>query len=265
VGQPVVVENRPGGGGVIGTEIVAKSPPDGYTIMLASPSPIVVAPHLHRKLAYNPLKDLAPITLISVVPSLLVVHPSLPPKSVRELIAFAKARRGELTFSSSGNGGSGHLAGEMLKMMAGVDMLHVPYKGTGPATIAVLSGEVSLSFGNIMSTLPYVKSGRLRALAVSTPKRSPVVPDVPAVSETLPGYSAGPWYGVLAPAGTPPEIVARLNQEVVKILRSPEVKQTLSSEGADPVGSTPAEFAAVLQTETERWGKVVRQAGMKID
>ena len=265
LGQPVIVENRPGAGGVIGTEIVAKAPADGYTIMLASPSPIVVAPHLHKKLAYRPLNDLAPITLISVVPAVLAVHPSLPAKSVKELVAFAKARPAQLTFSSSGNGGTGHLAGEMLKMMSGVDMVHVPYKGTGPATTAVLSGEVSLSFGNIISVLPHVKGGRLRAIAVTTPKRSPVLPDVPAVAETLAGYSAGPWYGVLAPAGTPQEIISRLNQEIVKILRSPEVMKTLSAEGADPIGSSPGEFANLLKTETERWGKVVRQAGMKID
>jgi tripartite-type tricarboxylate transporter receptor subunit TctC len=211
------------------------------------------------------LKDLAPITLISVVPALLTVNPAIPAKSVKELVALAKAKPGQLTFSSSGNGGTGHLAGEMLKMMAGVDMVHVPYKGTGPATVAVLSGEVSMSFGNMISVLPHVKSGKVRALAVSTPQRSPVVPDLPTVAETLPGYSAGPWYGVLAPAGTPPAIVMRLNQEIVKILRSPEVKENMSSEGADPIGSSPAEFAAHLKAETERWGKVVTQAKMRID
>jgi tripartite-type tricarboxylate transporter receptor subunit TctC len=265
LGQPVVVENRPGGGGVIGTEVVAKSAPDGYTIMLASPSPIVVAPHLHKKLGYDPLKDLAPVTLITVVPAVMAVHPSLPVKSVKELIVLARAKPSALTFSSSGNGGTGHLSGEMLKMMAGVDMLHVPYKGTGPATTAVLSGEVSLTFGNIISLLPHVKGSRLRSLAVTTPKRSPVLPEVPAVAETLPGYSAGPWYGVLAPGNTPQDVIAKLNQEIVKILRSPEVKQTLASEGADPVGSTPADFAKHLKSETERWGKVVREARMKVD
>jgi tripartite-type tricarboxylate transporter receptor subunit TctC len=196
---------------------------------------------------------------------MLIVSSSVPAKSVKELVALAKSKPGQLTFSSSGNGGTGHLAGEMLKMMAGVDMVHVPYKGTGPATTAVLSGEVSMSFGNMISVLPHVKSNKLRALAVTTPKRSPVVPDTPTVAETLPGYSAGPWYGVLAPAGTPASIINRLNQEIVKILRSPEVKENLSSEGADPIGSSPGEFAAHLKAEAERWGKVVRQAKMKID
>ena len=265
LGQPVVIDNRPGAGGVIGTEIVVRSPPDGYTLMLASPSPIVVAPHLHKNLAYDPLKDLAPITLISIVPAILAVHPGLPAKSLKEFVALAKSKPGQLAFSSSGNGGTGHLAGEMLKMMAGVDMVHVPYKGTGPATTAVLSGEVSTSFGNMISLLPHVKSSKLRALAVTTPKRSPVMPDLPTVAETLPGYSAGPWYGVLAPAGTPATVINRLNQEIVKILRSPEVKENMSGEGADAIGSSPAEFAAHLRAETERWGKVVRQTRMKID
>jgi tripartite-type tricarboxylate transporter receptor subunit TctC len=265
LGQSVVIDNRPGAGGVIGTDIVAKSPPDGYTIMLASASPITVAPHLHKQLPYNPLKDFAPITLITIVPAVLAVHPTLPVSSVKELIALAKKKPGQLTFSSSGNGGTGHVSGEMLKMMAGVDMLHVPYKGTGPATTAVLSGEVSLTFGNMISVLPHVKSGKLRALAVTTAKRSPVLPNVPIVAETLPGYLSGPWYGVLAPAGTPVPIVSRLNQEIVRILRSPEVAENLRSEGADPIGSSPADFAAHLKSETERMGKVVRLSKMKVD
>lgn len=259
----VIVENRPGAGGTIGTEVVARSLPDGYTIMIASPSPIVVAPHLQAKLGYDPLKDLSPITMISVVPAVLIVNPSLPVKSVKELIALAKLKPDQLTFSSSGNGGTGHLAGEMLKMMTKTQMIHIPYKGTGPATTAVVSGEVSLSFGNIMSTLPYVRNGRLRGIAVTTSTRSPVLPEVPAVAEFLPGYSAGPWYGVLAPAGLPSAIADRLHREIVKILHSPEVAKVLKAEGADPVGNTPAEFAAHLRDETERWGKVVRETKMK--
>lgn len=264
-GQTVVVDNRPGAGGLIGTEIVAKSPPDGHTLMLASPSPIVVAPHLHKKLPYDPLKDLAPITLITMVPAVMAVHPSVPVKTVAEFVKFAKSKPGAINYSSSGNGGTGHLAGEMLKTMTGIQMTHVPYKGTGPATAALVSGEVNLSFGNIISVLPHVKGGRVTGLAVTTPKRSPVMPDLPSVAETIPGYSAGPFYGVLAPAGTPPAIVARLNREIVKILFSADVRSNLSSEGAEPIGSSPAEFAALLKAETERWGAVVKQAGIRAE
>jgi tripartite-type tricarboxylate transporter receptor subunit TctC len=265
LGQSVVVENRPGAGGLIGTELVAKSPADGYTIMLASPSPIVVAPHLYKKLPYSPLKDLTPITLISIVPAIMAVHPSVPARSVKESIQLAKAKPSQLTYSSSGNGGTGHLAGAMLDSMAGTRMIHVPYKGTGPATTAVVAGEVSLSFGNMISMLPHVKSGRVRALAVTSAKRSPVLPDVPVVAETVPGYAAGPWYGVLAPAGTPAAVIGLLNREIVKMLHTPELKDILSAEGAAPIGSSPAEFAALLKEETERWGRVVRQADIRIE
>lgn len=265
LGQSVVVENRPGAGGLIGTELVAKSPADGYTIMLASPSPIVVAPHLYKKLPYSPLKDLTPITLVSIVPAIMAVHPSVPARSVKELIQLAKAKPGQLTYSSSGNGGTGHLAGAMLDSMAGTRMIHVPYKGTGPATTAVVAGEVSLSFSNMISMLPHVKSGRVRALAVTSAKRSPVLPDVPAVAETVPGYAAGPWYGVLAPAGTPAAVIDLLNREIVKMLHTPELKDNLSAEGAEPIGSSPAEFAALLKVETERWGRVVREADIRIE
>ena len=265
LGQAVVIDNRPGAGGVIGGEIVAKSPPDGYTIMLASSSPITVAPHIQKRMPYDPLKDFTPVTLIAIVPALLAVHPALPVKSVKDLIALAKAKPGALTFSSSGNGGTGHVSGEMFKMLAGVDMLHVPYKGTAPATTAVVSGEVSLTFGNMISLLPQVKMGKLRALAVTTAKRSPVLPNIPTVAETLPGYLSGPWYGVLAPAGLPPAILSRLNQELVKVVHSREVSDSLRSEGAEPIGSSPAEFAAHIKSELERMGKVVRQSKMKVD
>jgi tripartite-type tricarboxylate transporter receptor subunit TctC len=265
LGQAVVIDNRPGAGGVIGGEIVAKSPPDGYTIMLASSSPITVAPHIQKRMPYDPLKDFTPVTLIAIVPALLAVHPALPVKSVKDLIALAKVKPGALTFSSSGNGGTGHVSGEMFKMLAGVDMLHVPYKGTAPATTAVVSGEVSLTFGNMISLLPQVKMGKLRALAVTTAKRSPVLPNIPTVAETLPGYLSGPWYGVLAPAGLPPAILSRLNQELVKVVHSREVSDSLRSEGAEPIGSSPAEFAAHIKSELERMGKVVRQSKMKVD
>lgn len=265
LGQPVVIDNRPGGGGTIGMAIAADAEPDGYTIVMASPSPIVVAPHLQSDLSYDPLVDLAPITLISVVPSILAVHPSVPVTTVQELIDYAKAHPGELTFGSSGPGGSGHLAGEMFKTMAGVDMLHIPYTGTGPATQALIAGEIDVLFGNMISLLPQVEAGTVRAIALSTPERSPLVPDLPTVSETVPGYAAGPWYGLLAPGGTPPDIIAKLNAEVAAILQSPEISQRLTSEGAEPSGNSPEAFAAFLKEESDRWGKVVREAGITVD
>ncbi len=260
LGVSVVIDNRPGAGGVVGTEIVTKSPPDGYTLMLGTPAPITVAPSLMKKMPYDPLRDLTPITLVSIVPAVVAVHPSVPAKSIKELVALAKTKPGQMTYSSSGNGGTAHLSGLMLQTMAGIDIIHVPYRGTGPALTAAMSGEVSFTAGNIISSLPMVKAGRVRALAVTSEKRSPVLPDVPAVAETIPGYSAGPFYGVLGPGGMPAELVNRIRNEIVKILHAPEMKNRLSAEGGEPIGSTPEVYAALIRSETERWGKVIKAA-----
>jgi tripartite-type tricarboxylate transporter receptor subunit TctC len=265
LGQSVIVENRPGAGGVVGTQVVVAAPPDGYTIMLTAPSAIVVMPYLRKGLSYEPLRDLAPITLIAVVPALLVVNPAVPVHSVKELIALAKAEPGKLTFGSSGIGGTAHLAGEMMNEMTGVSMRHIPYKGTGPANTALLGGQVSMSFSDMMSVLRFVKSGQLRALAVTTPERSSVLPDLPAISETLPGYSAAPWYGLFAPAKTPTAIIDKLNRVVIDILKEPEMKRTMIAQGADPIGDTPAQFMTFLKADSARWKTVIREAHITAD
>ena len=260
IGVPVIVDNRAGAGGIIGTDLAAKSPPDGFTLVLGTPSPITVAPYLHKKMPYDPIRDLAPVTLITVVPAVVTVHPSLPVRSVKQLIDLAHAKPGELTYSSSGNGGTGHLSGLMLQTMAKVNMLHVPYKGTGPALIAIMSGEVSMSVGTIIATLPLLKAGRIKGLAVTSDKRSQLLPNIPTVAETIPGYSAGPFYGVLAPGGTPAEIIWKRRSEIAKILQEPDLKSHLAAEGAEIVASTPAEFATLIKAESARWGQVLKQA-----
>jgi tripartite-type tricarboxylate transporter receptor subunit TctC len=263
-GAQFVVDNRPGGGGIVGTEVAAKSPPDGYTILLGSKGPMTVNPALYPKLPYNTLRDFAPLALVAMVPAVLAVHPSLPVKSVKDLIALARAHPGELTFSSSGSGGTGHLSGEQFAALAKVKLVHVPYRGTGPATIALLSGEVTFGFGNLVAVMPFVQSQQLRALAVTSAKRLNAAPDLPTVAETgLPGYEYVTWYGVLAPAGTPRDIVSRLNAELVKIAQSPEMKQRLASEGGESVGSTPDEFAAYIKAELKASADLVRLANVK--
>ena len=263
VGQSVVTDNRAGAGGIAGVDIVAKAPPDGYTLLLGGPSPLTVAPHLLKTLPYDPFRDLAPVTLMAVAPSLLAVHPNMPAGSVKELIAIARARPGQLTFSSSGNGGSGHLAGEMLKSMAGIDMLHVPYKGTGPATIALLANEITLSIANPLSLLPHVKSGRLRALAITSEKRSPVLPDLPTVAETVPGYTARVWYSILAPAGTSAAIVAKLNTVINGILHTPEMKEQFGRDCGEVIASTPQALTNFMRAESARWAGVIRDAKIR--
>ncbi|MBI4204378.1 MAG: tripartite tricarboxylate transporter substrate binding protein [Betaproteobacteria bacterium] len=265
-GQQVIVDNRGGAGGTIGSDMVAKSAPDGYTILVATSSTHAIAPSLYSKLTYDPVRDFTPVTLLASATILLAVHPSVPAKNVRELIALGKRQPRALSFASSGNGGISHLIGEQCKSMGGIEMLHVPYKGDTPALVDLVSGQVSLMFGTAVSFLPYVKSGRLNALAVTNPKRSPIVPDVPTVAESgLPGFEALQWFGIFAPAGTSKDVIARQNGEIVKILRLPDVRERLSSLGADVVGNTPEQFAAFQKADAAKWARIVKQSGAKID
>ena len=266
-GQPVVVDNRAGAGGTVGSDVVAKSPPDGYTLLLTSVSAHAINPALGRKLPYDPVNDFAAITQIASGNNILVVHPSLPVNSVKELIcAGARARPGQLTFASGGIGTPAHVAGELFKTLAKVDMVHVPYKGGAPAVIAILSGEASVTFGSIITVLPQVKAHRLRALAVSALKRSPAVPDLPTVAEAgVPGFEVNSWYGVLAPAGTPRDIVVKLNGELVRILNLQDVRERMESEGLDPAGTSPEQFANYIRSEIQKWSRVVQRAGAKVD
>ncbi len=265
LGQQVVLENRPGAGGIVGTEIVAKAPADGYTLMLTAAAAMVIFPHTFSKLSYNPIRDFAPISLVASSEYILAVHPSLPVKTVKELIEFAKARPGQIAFSSSGNFGLPHLAGELLKQQAKISMLHVPYKGGGPAAIAILGGEVSLMFGTGPTVVPHARSGRLRLIAITSDKRSKAMPELPTVAETLPGVEVSAWYGLLAPAGTPREIIARLNTETLKAIADPKVAQQISNAGAEPIASSPEEFSAYIKSELARWGKAVKATGLPLE
>jgi tripartite-type tricarboxylate transporter receptor subunit TctC len=263
-GQQVIVDNRSGAGGAIAGELVAKSPPDGYTLLVGTVASLATNVSLQKKLPYDPLKDFAPVTLIATQNLMLLVHPSLPVKSVKELTTLAKKKPGSLSFSSAGNGTGGHLSGELYKMLAGVDLLHVPYKGVAPAMIDVVSGQVTMTFASIISGGQQVRTGRLRALAVTGARRSPAVAELPTMIEAgVAGYESATWYGVVAPAGTPADIVNRLSSEIVAILKGPEMNDRLSKEGADPVGNTPAEFARHIQVEIEKWRKVIRAAGIQ--
>jgi len=265
MGQPVIVENRAGAGGNLGMEFVAHSAPDGYTIALALTAQYVVNPALYPKLPYDPVKDYAPIMLVARNPYVLVVHPSVPAKSVKELITLAKAHAGQLTFSSSGNGSGAHLSGEMLKTMAGVNLLHIPYKGAGALLPDLIAGQTHMSFVTWSSVGPHVRSGRLRALGVTTVRRSPALPDLPAIAETLPGYDLPVWYGIVAPAGTPRETVAKLNAEILRVITTPDFRQRIEVDAVEPIGSTPAEFADYIKVELVKWARIVRDSGAKVD
>ena len=266
LGQQVVVDNRGGSAGVIGTEIAARSPPDGYTLMLGNTASIAINPGLYSKLPYDPVRDFAPVTLVALAPYVLVVPPSLPARSVKEMLALARARPGQLAYASTGNGSVGHLSGELLAFMAGVKLQHVPYKNIGQMMTELMSGQVQLLFLGVVSAGPYVRTGKLRALAMSGSKRSSMLPETPTVAESgVRDFEVTGWYGVFVPAGTPPQIVMRLNAEIVRIINGPEVRERLSSEGADLVGNTPGQFAAYVKSEVAKWAKVVKLSGARVD
>jgi tripartite-type tricarboxylate transporter receptor subunit TctC len=264
-GVAVIVENRPGAGGLIGTDLAAKAAGDGYTLVMGTPSPLTVAPTLNKKMPYDPARDLAPVTLITMLPAVVLVNPTLPVKNIAELIVFARAKPGQVNYGSSGNGGTGHLAGLMLQNMANLDMVHVPYKGTGPAVTALLGGEINVMISDMTAGLPLVKAGRLRALAVTSAKRSAALPDVPSVAETIPGYAAGPFYGILAPGSTPRDIVAKRREELVRALNSPEIKSRIEHDGGEIMASTPDEFSALMKAETARWAVVLKEAKFQVE
>jgi tripartite-type tricarboxylate transporter receptor subunit TctC len=265
LGQPVVVENRPGAGGNIGSDIVAKAPADGHTLLIVSIGH-AVNPALYGALPFDAQRDFDPVSLLAVVPNMLVAHPSVPAQGVRQIIELARAQPGKLTYASAGNGTSIHLAGELFASMARVDMVHVPYKGSGPAVTDLIGGQVNLMFDSITSALPHVKVGRLEAFAVTGAKRSKAVPELPTIAEAaLPGYELNPWFAVFVPARTPKAAVERLHRELMAALDQPDTQKKLDLIGAEKVGSTPAGLAATLKMETERWARIVRERGIKAD
>jgi len=265
-GQPVIVDAKPGAGGNIGTDFVAKSPADGYTILMGASGPLAINVSLFSKLPYDPVKDLAPVILTASVPLILVTHPSLPVKNVKEFIALMKSRPGQFNYASAGPGSPQHLTAEMFKFMAKVDMAHIPYKGSGPAIVDLVGGQIPFAFESMIPVLPHVKAGKLRALAVTSAKPSPVLPEIPTVAESgVPGFESIAWYGVVAPAGMPRDIIAKLNAEMARILNLPDIKQRLIEMGSPPVAGTPDQFGALIKSEIVKWGKVVKQAHVSLD
>jgi tripartite-type tricarboxylate transporter receptor subunit TctC len=265
LGQSFVVDPRPGAGGSLGTEMAAKSPPDGYTLVMGHNSSHGANPAIYAKLPYDAIRDFAPIISVVSTPYVLTVHPSLPVKSTRELIALAKARPGELNYASAGNGSTHHLSGELFKTMAGIDIVHVPYKGTTPAISGLIAGETSIMFNTVVSIQPHLKSGRLRGLAVTTPKRSAFLPELPTMAETLPGFEMMSWFGLLAPAGTPQPIINTLYTETAKILEMPDVKTALAAQGFEPNPGTPEQFAAFIKSEIAKFTKLAKATNIKVE
>jgi tripartite-type tricarboxylate transporter receptor subunit TctC len=264
--QSVVVENRAGAGGTIGTEFVAKAAPDGYTLLFAADASITIAPHLYSRLPYDPVRDLAPVVNVTAGPFVLMANPAFPPNNVKELIALVRAQPGRISYASSGAGGQQHLAMESIRSMAGnMDMIHVPYKGFGQGIADVLANQVPLIFGGITASIQLTRSGKLKALGVTGPKRAKALPGVPAIAETLPGFDITAWYGFMAPAGTPREIVRKVHDDSVAVIKRPDFLERLDKDGIDPVANTPEEFAAQIKTDLARWGKIVQAAGAKLD
>lgn len=265
LGQQLVIDNRAGGGSTIGSELAAKSPPDGYTLLAVDTS-FTTNPSLYSKLPYDSVRDFAPVSLLAAAPVILIVHPSVPVKTVREFVALAKAKPGQLNFASGGPGSSTHLGGELLKMVAQIDLVHIPYKGTGPAVADVLGGQVVMMFAGISSVKQHVTVGRLRAIAVTGDKRSPAMPDVPTFVESgLKGVDSGTYWGLLAPAATPKEIVAKVSSSIAAVLKQPDIHQRLVDLGFDPIGGTPEQFAANIRSETDKWARVIKAANVKLD
>lgn len=265
IGQSVNVENKPGANGIIATEFVAKSAPDGYTLLMANLGPNAINPVIYKKLPYDAIKDFSAITLTTIVPQFIVVSPSLPIYSVNDLISYAKANPGKVTFASAGNGASNHLSGELFNAMAGIKMQHIPYKGDAPGLVDVMAGQVNVALPTAIAAAPHVRSGKLRALAVTSTKRLPSFPDVPTVAETLPGFEAVSWGGVMVPAGTPQPIINRLNTEILNILKMPDIAEKLNGLGAEIVGSSPQQFDAYVKSEIAKWGKVARDNQVTLD
>ena len=266
LGQPVVVENRAGAAGTIGAEIAAKSPPDGYTLLLGSNGPLAINPSLYSKMPYDAARDFAPVSLATIMPFVLVTHPALPVKSVRELIALARAKPNQLNYGSPGNGATTHLANELLKSMTGIQITHVPYKGVAPAATDLISGQVQMMSGDLSTLLPHVKSGRMRAIAVTSAKRSSLVPELPTIAESgVPGYEASGWFGVLVPAATPQPVIERLNATIVKGLSASDARERLGALGGEVAPGTPEEYGALIRRDRAKWGKLIRAIGLKPD
>jgi len=266
LGQPVVVENKAGAGGNIGAAYAAKAPADGHTLFMGTVGTHAINAALYKKLPYDPVKDFAPLSRVAMVPNLLVAHPSQPFKTVQEMIAYAKANPGKINFGSPGNGASPHLSGELFKSLAKVDMVHVPYKGSAPAVSDLLGNQIAIMFDNLPSVIPHVRAGKLRAIAISTAKRSAGLPDVPTIAEAgVPGYEATSWFGMFAPAATPAPVLARISAALAKVLANAEVKKKIDDQGGEPANETPAQFADFIQKESLKWGKVVKESGASLD